>query len=62
MSMNKDELLNFQRKSVALVDEDISYHQKLYNLTKHSKKKAKHLSNLRFSLDVKQMMYDEYGW
>lgn len=40
--------LEFQNRCIAILQEDIDRKKFLYNLTKHSKKKAAHLQNVHF--------------
>ncbi len=56
------EILRWQRKSIGLILEQIAYHQYLYSLTNHSKKKEKHKKSIQFNTDVKKSMLIEYGW
>lgn len=60
--MTEQELFKFQRRTVTLINNKIRHHQMLYKLTNHSKKKAKHLANVRFMQDILLSAYEEYGW
>lgn len=60
--MTDKELLAFQRKSINLLEQRLEHHQRLYKLTKHSKKKAMHLANIIFVQSVILSTKDEYGW
>lgn len=60
--MKDDELFAVQRKSISKMKEKLHYHQMLYKLTKHSKKKQKHLENIKVMQEVILSAYEEYGW
>ncbi len=60
--MTDEKLFEFLRKSIFHMKQRLEYHQMLYKLTKHSKKKQKHLENINIMREVILSAYEEYGW
>lgn len=66
--MTDKESLEFQRKAISLtisltislLKDKLKYHQTLYKLTNHSKKKEKHLQNIKITQDMILSAYEVY--
>lgn len=62
--MTDKESSEFQRKAISLtislLKDKLNYHQTLYKLTNHSKKKEKHLQNIGITQDMISSVYEVY--
>lgn len=58
--MTDKELLEFQRKAISLLKDKLNYHQMLYKITNHSKKKEKHLQNIKITQAVILSAYEVF--
>lgn len=62
--MTDKESSEFQRKAISLtislLKDKLNYHQTLYKLTNHSKKKEKHLQNIGITQDLISSVYEVY--
>lgn len=62
--MTDKESSEFQRKAISLtislLKDKLNYHQTLYKLTNHSKKKEKHLQNIKITQAVILSAYEVY--
>lgn len=62
LKVSEDKVFKAQRNSITKMKKKLNYHEGLYKLTKHSKKKAKHLANMKFMRECILDAYVEYGW